>query len=306
MNSKIFVTGASGWVGKSFIHELQRHIPRDLFNKKVICFSSKKKSFLSTNYLNPIEINSYPLQDMPDLSKLEKGLKIFHSAFLTKEKIKKLGFAKYIKENKKITNLVKKSIQNSKETKLVIISSGAASIYKNQELKYLNHNLDPYGTLKFQEEQILSKLGKFLVLRIYALTGRFIRDPEVFALGDFVKCALEKRPIRITSRNNIIRGYGFAGDISKLAYNWFFSDDNLIASPISTISNTISLKDLAKLISEIYELPDLKEQINTNLKENIYTDSSDEYLRILKQYGIEPTDLRTQIKDTYKGLSLLL
>ena len=62
------------------------------------------------------------------------------------------------------------------------------------------------------------------------------------------------------------------------------------------------MKDLANLISEIYELPDLKEQINTNLKENIYTDSSDEYLKILKQYGIEPTDLRHQIKDTYKGL----
>ena len=54
------------------------------------------------------------------------------------------------------------------------------------------------------------------------------------------------------------------------------------------------------------ELPDLKEQINTNLKENIYTDSSDEYLKILKQYRMEPTDLKHQIKDTYKGLSLLL
>ena len=302
MNFKIFVTGCTGWVGKSFLNELQSQIPREKFNEKVICFSSKKKNLLSTNYFDPITIPCYPLEEMPKLSRREDELRIFHSAFVTKEKIKKLGLYKYINANKKITNLVENSIQNAKKTKSVIISSGAASIYDHKEYKYLDHNLDPYGTLKYKEEKILSKFSNFLVLRIYALTGRFIRDPHVFALGDFIKCALEKRSIEILSRNNIIRGYGFAGDISKLAYNWLISNDNSFKNPISTVTHTISLRDLAKLISEMYELPNLKDQINVNLVENIYTDSSDNYLKILKHYGIKPTDLRQQIADTYKGL----
>ena len=42
VNDKIYVTGATGWVGKTFMHELQSIIPAGEFNQKVIAFGSKE------------------------------------------------------------------------------------------------------------------------------------------------------------------------------------------------------------------------------------------------------------------------
>ena len=302
MNNKFFVTGSTGWVGKAFLNELQKNIPKEIFNEKVKCFSSKKRIFFSTHYKDPIKIESYPLEEIGKLAEGERNLFVFHSAFITKEKINSIGLKKYIKRNKEISNLVKQCVDNTKNPRLVIISSGASSLYDNQNLKNINYDLDPYGSLKFREEQLLSKSCDALILRIYALSGRFLRDPDVFAFGDFIKCAIEKKPIKISSANNVIRGYGFDGDISELAYNWLISKMKSPQKPIATVSDTISLRDLANTISDIYDLPSIHENIDKNLLENVYTHSSREYLEILGYFNKKPSNLRKQIISTYQGL----
>ena len=47
---KYLVTGATGWVGKSILHELQRNIPSKKFNKEVICLQVKK-DFLNLHFI---------------------------------------------------------------------------------------------------------------------------------------------------------------------------------------------------------------------------------------------------------------
>ena len=47
---KFYVTGATGWVGRTFLHELQSIIPPQEFNKKVFAFGSKLTTIKSTNY----------------------------------------------------------------------------------------------------------------------------------------------------------------------------------------------------------------------------------------------------------------
>ena len=302
MNKKFFVTGSTGWVGKAFLNELQRKIPKSIFNDKVKCFSSKQRSFSSTNYEDQIQINSLPLEAMPELAEGEENLCIFHSAFITREKINNIGLKNYLIRNKEITDLISQSIDNAINARTVVISSGASSLYDNRLLKDIDYRLDPYGSLKSREERLLSKACDALVLRIYALSGRFLRDPHVFALGDFMRCAMEKRPIKISSVNNVIRGYGFDGDISNLAYNWLISEAKPPQKPIATVSETISLKDLANMITSIYNLPSLQENIDDNLKEDIYTHSSENYLDILNFFNQKPTSLQEQIISTYKGL----
>ena len=76
----------------------------------------------------------------------------------------------------------------------------------------------------------------------------------------------------------------------------------MIKKPIATVSHTLSLEKLANIITEIFNLPKVKVKINKDLPENIYTNKSDEYLKILKCFKIEPKKMNYQIKETYKAL----
>ena len=46
----IVLTGANGWVGRNFLNELQKIIPREEFNQKVKAFGSKKSEIFSSHY----------------------------------------------------------------------------------------------------------------------------------------------------------------------------------------------------------------------------------------------------------------
>ena len=182
MKFNFYVTGASGWVGSSFLHELQKFIPRDEFNSRVKCFSSCKKLIKSTNYDNPLDIVSYPLEKMPEFISGEKNLKIFHTAFITREKVNDYGINEYISKNKEIISTVKESISKASNVQIVIISSGAASKFDYKNPDTLDYQNDPYESLKWLEEKTLGNLCNSLILRIYALSGKFLRDPDVLLL----------------------------------------------------------------------------------------------------------------------------
>jgi hypothetical protein len=64
-----------------------------------------------------------------------------------------------------------------------------------------------YGHLKLEEERILMSIAPTLVLRIYALSGRYMRDPRRYALGDFIYQALHEGPVVVKSQSRVVRGY---------------------------------------------------------------------------------------------------
>ena len=143
------------------------------------------------------------------------------------------------------------------------------------------------------------KFNKSLILRIYGLTGRFINNPERFALGSFINQALKKQPIKIESKIPVIRGYGNAHDICKLALNWIF-DENYqnYKEPISTVNVEIDLLSLAQKISEIYDLPKVNCSWDDKLKPNKYSCSSVKFIKELRRYHLKPKNIEEQILDT--------
>ena len=198
---KYLVTGATGWVGKSILHELQRNIPPEKFNKKVISFASKEGFIESTFFKNKISIPIYNLTDINSFAKKEEKLNLIHTAFLTKDRIEQYGLDEFIKINNSITKNICNFLKEFKVNKVILISSGAASKFDCKKSKE-KENSDKYGYLKKSEEnKIISYCETYLILRIYALTGRFIRDPINFAIGDFLTKAKKNEPIKISSRN---------------------------------------------------------------------------------------------------------
>ena len=81
---KIVITGATGWVGQNFLYELQKLIPKEIFNDLVIAFGSQDKVISSTAYKIPIKIKIHSLDNIKDLLIYNKDFVLIHTAFLTR------------------------------------------------------------------------------------------------------------------------------------------------------------------------------------------------------------------------------
>jgi nucleoside-diphosphate-sugar epimerase len=297
----ILVTGATGWVGRSVLHELQKLIPPNCFNDRVFAFGSKTGAVYSTAYENDSTI-SIPIHSLSDITSIARGRKIHvvHSAFLTKDRLLAYGYSSFVDTNRWITSTICRAISCAAQSRVVEISSGAAASSAERCESCLDSAVDPYGFLKHLEEQVLNQATVTQVFRIYALTGRFIRDPHNFALGDFLISALNDCPIRLKARGPVIRGYVNASDVARTAICWLMSKEDPYG-PVSAITHTVSLMALAAMLTSIFHLPPVVCDPLTEQPDS-YTYSPSVFLGMMKSYGLKPMTLLDQILDTVSGL----
>jgi hypothetical protein len=186
----------------------------------------------------------------------------------------------------------------------VVISSGAAAAYDHLAAPSEHLADDPYGVLKLEEETRLAGVASTLVLRIYALSGRFIRDPHRFALGDFLLSALRGEPIRLCSPIPVLRSYGHAANITALAWHWLMGGEAPSGLPLAAVGLSIDLLTLAKAISSLYGLPPVESALDHRAPPNSYLADPEPFLAALSHHGITPTSLEEQLRDTAAGLQL--
>lgn len=304
-NGVLVVTGATGWFGRTALHELQKLLGPEAFSRRVRAFASQSRTILSTGFADgvgrPIPVT--PLTELPEIAAHEPIEAVLHTAFLTREHVERVGVEAYISVNRGITDLICQSLEVSPDARAAVISSGAAAAW--DDVADINNHVqsDPYGVLKWEEERRLCEIADTLVLRAYAVSGRFMRDPEQFALGDFLLRALAGLPIEIKAPMPVIRGYGHAGDMVNLALRWLGSERKPPNQPIPAVSHEVELLELATLLSSIYNLPLLTHAIDCNLPPNRYTADSSAYVSILDSLGIITHSLKDQVADTAYGLT---
>ena len=160
-NTSFIITGATGWVGRNFLHELQKKIPINIFNEKVFAFGSKSGQIYSTAYKNKIIIPIQPLSEIKNLIDKKRNFFVIHCAFLTREKISIYGINNYIDINKNILKNLEYVLKLNNTNKAVLISSGAAESIEKKDKNNIELKKDPYGVLKFQEEQTFQRLSMF-------------------------------------------------------------------------------------------------------------------------------------------------
>ena len=299
------LTGATGWVGRHFLHELQKIIPMEVFNEEVLAFGSKSSQVYSTAYKNKILIPSHPLSEIKNLLDEKRNFLIIHCAFLTREKISYYGINNYIEINKNILKNIEYALNVCDTKKSVLISSGAVESIEKKEINNIVLKKDPYGALKFEEEQTFKRLSNCLIMRIFGLTGKFIRDPNIFAFGNFLLSAKKKEAIIIKSKRHVIRSYGYGNNIARASIYWLLKEQNHPTKLINAATHTTNLIDLAKLISDIFDLPEVIYSIDNNLKKDIYVCENLEFRNFLKNLDIKPTNMEKQIIKTYKSLNLI-
>lgn len=299
----LVITGATGWVGRTALQELYSFLPPTYVSDRVRLFASRSASLEVNGFSHSV----YPLHALPALASSEPLAGVFHTAFLTRDRLKSVGLDQYVATNRWITGQVLKALSSAPFARAVVISSGAAGTTSSMPLMNC-HQLseDPYGMLKREEEVTISAIVPSLVLRIYALSGYFIRDPHLFALGDFLISALRRTSIRIQSTTSVSRAYGNAGDIAALAWRWLLMASPPPPEPVPAVSLTTDLLSLAQRITDLYGLPPLQASIDPKAPPHRYVAEPATFLTALASHGLVARSLDQQILDTAAGLTHLI
>ena len=300
----IVITGATGWVGRTALHELQKILPKDIFLNHVRAFASKNSKISASFYDDNTHVPVLPLKELPFFAKKNKISAIFHSAFLRREKISSIGLNQYLNVNNEINEIVSSAMALWNDAKIVYISSGVAKTHEEKKNLDSIINLDPYGILKRKDEIAIQKYKNSLILRIYALSGMFINNPNLFALGDFLKKAINGQRISIKSKIPIFRSYGNASDICQLAFHWILSNEpKSFKEPLDSVSITVDLFELAKVISNLHNSVPIECNWDDKSEPNSYIACNKIFINSLNEYNLNPKSLKDQILDTGKFLN---
>jgi nucleoside-diphosphate-sugar epimerase len=290
--SSIIITGASGWLGKcavNLINSDERYRSTKLFlfssSEKQIQLKGQKyevKKFLDFN------VNSF--QDI-------KVVGIIHLSFLTRDKVSKVGFEEYVKINKLITSKFAEIVSSTKPNWITTVSSGAAK--ENTE----DIEINPYGNLKIQEEQTLSKLAKDLGLnysigRLWGAMGYDMPINRNYAISDFICQALISKKINVNAKKLVTRRYVSDMEFIETCIN---SAEKGVNRTFDSGGDKIEVRDLARLVASHFGEIDVHTEPAVEPSDN-YFPNNEEYLDLREELKLsKPETLKTLVLNTIEG-----
>jgi nucleoside-diphosphate-sugar epimerase len=278
------LTGASGWFGRTALWEYEAlYGPEALRADVVACASSAKLIDFGSPH-GPIQAVG-----LEALEHIHNSSGLIHLAFLTRDRVAEIGLERYV--------------QNNSTVPIITTSSGAAAVLDGQTPD-LHGN--PYATLKQEEEALWRNSGvsrMATVFRVYAASGRFIKEPRLFALSDFLSKANAGQPIEVRSQRPVIRSYVHVGTMMRLC--WAMLREPLPSGflQVDACMETFSLVELARIISRLWGLPEPKFAIDQSLEADRYEADSAPFLDLLNRYCIEKPDLPEQLREAANGLA---
>jgi nucleoside-diphosphate-sugar epimerase len=290
----VFVlTGASGWFGRTALWEFEEMFGPEALRSQVLAFASSTKSI---DFGSP----HGPMQALPlsQLDQVDRPRGLLHLAFLTRERVVAEGLDAYIQQNLAITSAIAALLERHPAIPIITTSSGAAASLDGRPADLAG---DPYATLK-QEEELLWKCSSAhrmaVVFRVYAASGRFLKNPSLFALGDFIRQAQTGQPITVKSPRPVIRSYVHVGTLMRLA--WLMLNQPLPTGyrRIDAVDRTISLVDLAACVARLWGLPPPQSRIDINLSPDHYAGDSTAFSQLMERFGIQTPSLEDQIRET--------
>ena len=294
----LLLTGAGGWFGLTALHVFEQTFGPKALRERVVPFASRVRQIDFGSAYGPIQaFDLRELLDVPDPAGL------LHLAFLTRDRVEEVGLDTYVATNRGITAQVAKLLKYYPTMPIVTTSSGAAAALDEGEQDL---EANPYAALKREEEKLLhreSLMRMAVVFRVYAASGRFMRGPERFALGDFLLQSLQAQRLTINSPRPVERSYVHVGTLMELAWSLLLASDSPGYQAIDACTDHISLLELARLISSQEGLHEPEHKIDFLMPPDSYGADSKLFLGKLKERKIIPFNLVEQIMDTKAGLA---
>lgn len=305
MTGPLLLTGASGWFGRTALHAYELAYGPEALRRDVIPFASRPSQVDFGSAHGPIQ--ALPLET---ISTYPAPSGLLHLAFLTRDKVKTMGWQRYVNLNRDITATVLAVLKANPDLPVVALSSGAAQDAENQDGASLLQS-NPYAVLKHQEEQALEQIASTrlaVVFRVFAASGRFMTRPEKFALGDFLMHGLEGRPIVVQNPALVMRSYIHADTLMRASWRLIRGRcEHGLQTPgfhrIDACTHTVRLTDLARFIAKQFNVPCLTPSHNHEREQqDLYIGDPLPMTALLRKLQLPACDLQEQIADTCIGL----
>ncbi len=298
INQKILLTGASGWIGKSFLEVYENIYGPELTQSNIIATSSAKKDIkLESGTI----IKSLPLTEEIGLNKKYSG--IVHLAALTRDKVSIYNNSEYFYKNMEILSLTLKALDRGVDW-LICVSSGA--VFKNNKIEFDNDiNSNPYGFYKRLEEMIFKNLQEtsnfvFVCPRLWGGTGSDMKSHQNYAFGSFVKDALEKKEIVVNSGHKVYRRYIDTRDLMNLCLRMVQKNESRTFNSGGPI---IEIGELAKKISIELQGVTVVRAKKVDKPDDHYYPTDLEIDELFNKYKLTYSSIEEQIKKTIKSLN---
>ncbi len=229
--SSLLIIGGSGFFGKSILDAYRRGRLEKWHITRIVIFSRNARSLTISNPELISESVSLMNGDISTCDSLPKADYIIHAAASS-------DAAKYISspeiERKNIlsgtTNFCRLiSSQTDKKPKILYVSSGAVYGASSQDgmpfsesdkfmpLGEIDKNKRCYSAAKRDSEAQIIALGErglcIAIARCFAFVGKYLPRDQHFAIGNFIRDALNGDEIRVTAQTLVYRSYMYADEL---------------------------------------------------------------------------------------------
>lgn len=295
--SRIVITGASGWVGRSFIKSLIDIYGLDIMKEVELYGSSARKLKLTTG------VNLF-ISDLQDISKNGEIDLYVPLAFQTQDKLNDMTKFEYIKKNTELINLHAKVIKGHSIKRAVFFSSGIVSLTPSDVERPESYWI--YKQLKALEEKVFfeefsKQFTKVAACRLFSVSGSEMQDPKKYALGDFLVRGLSNKGIILNSQRQIHRRYV---DIENVCEALIRETCDGSSTLIESTGTRVTLLELARQVCQIFELDSgvLDRIDDSHSESDHYYSTSIGMEKLFAKHSIYPLNLDQQIRKTAAGL----
>ena len=290
---KILVTGARGWVGRSAIQVIT-----EKYNEFEIVGTSRVSGTLEINsdYRIPLISNEEALNSCESFDG------VIHTSFPTQNYVEELGELVYRQQAGEMNSWLSALLSELKSGFVFVVSSGVVALMENQKISG-----DVYAELKAQEEKIVMNESpkSFAIGRLWAASGRFMRNYQIYALGQFIESGLLGRDIYINSPIETFRRYCDAEQFCEVGLKLAMDGFN---STFDSGGVKVSIQTLAELIATRYPRISVRlgSQGRKSRQPNDYFPTSDQFELMAKEMGLDLFSIDDQVDRTILAVKNVL
>ena len=292
---RLVINGASGWLGSNISETLSSLHGASLGKNVLLTASSNTLLRLRNEVVVPVH------EWTKELLEEFAPTHIVQLAFKTRDHVKNLPLAEYLRINKEIINSGNWMVSLPSVKGFMHTSSGAACDTNADEFE-----LNPYGYLKRLEElefenSCIDFDANYLGLRVWSTSGAYIKTGGLLAIENLITQALTGNVISIKSGTPTYRTYADANEI-------------LIASLIGLLKGKtglynsggfeIEIRDLANIISDL--APESGHKIlrpeSRLTEEDRFCSNGPSIESVLLDLGLKFSNVQSQVLETMEYL----
>ncbi|MBQ6597631.1 MAG: NAD(P)-dependent oxidoreductase [Lentisphaeria bacterium] len=249
--NKIFLTGGTGFFGKSILSMRKRGFGSNL---KFVVLSRDPAKFLSANpEFNGVPMVEFISGDIRDFTFPEQAFEcILHAAAPAMAMPPGVERDIIIRGTRRMLDFARRCGAK----RLLFVSSGAVYGPQPPDLELIPedfpcHPATEYGIAKYEAEQMCLASGiETVIARCFAFTGLYLNRNIHFAIGNFIRDCLACRDIVIKGDGTPYRSYLYADDLVRWLFKVMFEGKPGRAYNIGS-DYGVSILELAQTVRKV-------------------------------------------------------